>query len=180
MNYLSKLTPEWSLRVGLGVMYLYSGIDIVRHPTAWFWAVRPVFKWFPSGMQASLTQPSFMKNFLVSQGLIEIIFALVLLCWFLPKKFVKLVAALITLEMAGILFLIPIDAVTFRDFGLLGGGLALFLILNGGFKPVLIGSSSSVVFENKIEHKPVKDLTTSSRQAGEPAAETFEEFMGQK
>ena len=169
MNYLSKLTPEWSLRVGLGVMYLYSGIDIVRHPTAWFWAVRPVFKWFPSGMQASLTQPSFMKNFLVSQGLIEIIFALVLLCWFLPKKFVKLVAALITLEMAGILFLIPIDAVTFRDFGLLGGGLALFLILRGDSNFIKVKPS---VGQNSSFPKPEIKLGEG------PVVQTFDQFIG--
>src|SRR3989338_7019922 len=116
-KFLSKLTPEWALRAVLGVMYLYSGIDIVRHPTAWYWAVRPIFKWFPAGMQASLTQPAFMKKFLVSQGIIELIFAIILLAWFLPKKYVKWVAGFTALEMAAILLLIPIDAVTFRDFG---------------------------------------------------------------
>lgn len=170
-KYLSKITPEWALRVGLGVMYIYSGIDILRHPTAWFWAVRPIFKWFPSGMQATLTQPSFMKNFLLSQGVFEIIFAVVLLAWFLPKKFAKWVAALTTLEMAAILFLIPIDAVTFRDFGLLGGGLALFLILNGGFKEASGGSSPSAP-QNKVEQKPIKE--------GEPLVQTFDQFIGNK
>src|SRR3989338_1642292 len=168
-KFLEKISPEWSLRVGLGVMYLYSGIDIVRHPTAWFWAVRPIFKWFPEGMRASLAQPSFMKNFLVSQGIIEIIFAVVLLAWFLPKKWAKYVAGLTTLEMATILFFIPIDAVTFRDFGLLCGGLALFLLLNGGFKS---SNGSSTMFQTKVEQKPIKE--------GEPLVQTFDEFIGQK
>src|SRR3989344_8956430 len=149
-KFLEKISPEWSLRVGLGVMYLYSGIDILIHPTAWFWAVRPILKWFPAGMQASLGQPAFMKKFLMSQGIIEIIFAIVLLAWFLPKKHAKWVAGLKALEMAGILFLIPIDAVTFRDFGLLGGALALFLLLNGGFSKV---SGEQTYSENKIEQK---------------------------
>ena len=83
-KFLSKLTPEWSLRAGMGVMYLYSGIDIVRHPTAWFWAVRPILKWFSAGMQTTLGQPVFIKKFLMSQGIVEIIFAVVLLAWFLP------------------------------------------------------------------------------------------------
>ena len=171
-KFLDKITPEWSLRIGLGAMYIYSGIDILRHPTAWFWAIRPVFKWFPSGIQASLTQPSFMKNFLLSQGVFEIIFAVVLLAWFLPKKFAKWVAGLTALEMAAILFLIPIDAVTFRDLGLLGAGAALFLILNGEFKQTPGQNKSAPVIQSRAEHKPVKE--------GEPVVETFEQFMGQK
>lgn len=170
-KFLSKITSEWSLRVGLGVMYLYSGIDIVRHPTAWFWAVRPILKWFPASMQATLGQPDFMKKFLISQGIIEIIFAIILLAWFLPKKYARWVAGLTTLEMAGILFLIPIDAVTFRDFGLLGAGLALFLILNGGLK-VSPSASNAPMPQNKIENKPTKE--------GEPLVQTFDQFIGQK
>ena len=173
-KFLSKLTPEWALRAGLGVMYLYSGIDIVRHPTAWFWAVRPIFKWFPAGMRAIFTQSDFMKSFLISQGIIEIIFALVLLAWFLPKKFAKYVAGLTVLEMAGILLLIPIDAVTFRDLGLLGGALALFLILSGGFKETT--NNSQPTTQNKVEQKPVKEGLPG--QAGEPLVQTFDEFIG--
>lgn len=167
---LSKLTPEWSIRTGLGVMYIYSGIDILRHPTGWFWAVRPLFRFFPASMQASFTKPSFMINFLRIQGVIEIIFAVVLLAWFLPKKYAKWVAALTTLEMAAILFVIPIDAVTFRDFGLLGAGLALFLILNGGFKASSKNDSSAP--QIKVENKPIKE--------GEPLVQTFDEFIGQR
>ena len=168
---ISKLTPEWSLRCGLGVMYLYSGIDILRHPTAWFWAVRPILKWFSAGMQTTLGQPVFIKKFLMSQGIVEIIFAVVLLAWFLPKKYAKWVAGLTALEMAAILFLIPIDPVTFRDFGLLGGGLALFLFLNGGFKETSsVGNLS--MSQNKVESKPAKE--------GEPLVQTFDQFIGQK
>lgn len=167
-KFLSKITPEWALRGGLGLMYIYSGIDIVRHPTGWYWAVRPLFRFLPISMQASFTKPTFMINFLRIQGVIEIVFAVILLAWFLPKKYAKWVAALTTLEMAGILLLIPVDAVTFRDLGLLGGGWALFLILNGGLKTS--GGSGSSVPQNQVENKPVKE--------GEPVVETFDEFMG--
>src|SRR3989338_7889305 len=156
-------------------MYLYSGMDILRHPTGWYWAVRPIFKWFPAGMQTSLTQPAFMKKFLMSQGVLEIIFAIILLAWVLTKKYAKWVAGLTALEMAGILFIIPIDAVTFRDFGLLGGGLALFLILNGGFSKV---SGEQTYSENKIEQKHVKEGLPE--QAGEQLVQTFDQFIGQK
>lgn len=170
-KFLSKITPEWSLRTGLGVMYLYSSIDIIRHPTGWFWAVRPLFRFLPLSAQASFTKPAFMSNLLRVQGAIEIIFAIILLAWFLPKKYAKWVAGFTALEMAGILFLIPIDAVTFRDFGLLGAGLALFLILNEGFKVTLGGNNSSVP-QNKMENKPAKE--------GEPLVQTFDQFIGQK
>lgn len=169
---LSKFSPEWALRVGLGIMYLYSGIDILRHPTAWFWAVRPVLKWLPSGMQTTLGQPEFMKNFLMSQGVLEIIFALVLLAWFLPKKFAMWVACLTTLEMAAILFLIPIDAVTFRDFGLLGGGLALFLLLRGDYK-----TSEKPVSKNSSALESKSDQTPSGEG---PVVQTFDQFIGNK
>ncbi len=171
-KFLSKLTPEWALRAGLGVMYLYSGIDIVRHPTAWFWALRPVFKWFPATMQADLTKPEIMKGFLMVQGVIEIIFAAILLAWFLPKKYTKWVAGLTALEMVAILFIIPIDAVTFRDIGLLGGGLALFLILNGGFKETFNRGNLQPTTHNKAENEPVKE--------GEPLVQTFDQFIGKQ
>lgn len=171
MKFFEKISAEWSLRVGLGVMYIYSGIDILRHPTAWFWAVRPLFRFFPLSAQASFTKPAFMINFLRSQGIAELIFALVLLAWFLPRKYVKWVAGLTALEMAVILFIIPIDAVTFRDFGLLGGGLALFLLLRGNVPTVSASKSSEP--EKKVENKANQPV----RQAGQPNVQTFDEFI---
>lgn len=164
MNYLKKITPEWSLRAGLGVMYIYSGIDIVNHPSAWYWAARPLFRFLPLEMRTQFTSPSFMKSFLVIQGWIEILLALVLLCWFLPKAYAKWVAALTALEMAGILVLIPLDAVTFRDFGLLGGAIALFLLIRN--------PATSI---QAPEKKSILDIKTNN---GEPIVETFDQFMG--
>jgi hypothetical protein len=166
-KFLARISPELSLRAGLGVMYLYSGIDILRHPTAWFWAVRPLFRWFPDSMRATFTQPEFMKNFLLSQGVIEIVFALILLAWFLPKKYAKYVAGFTALEMAAILLLIPLDAVTFRDFGLLGGALALYLIMQGGFKQ----TGPSVKQSAPIAERKEGDA---------PLVQTFDEFIGGK
>ncbi len=64
-NFLNKITPEWALRAGLGVMYVYSGIDIVRHPTAWYWAVRPLFRWMPTAMQLALNKPEVINKYLL-------------------------------------------------------------------------------------------------------------------
>jgi len=118
-----KLSPEWILRLTLGVMYLYSGIDLVRHPTAWYWAIRPL----PDAIQ-TVIQFVGMDHFLVMQGIVELIFAAVLIVWFVPKIFVNIVALFTAIEMAAILLLVGIDGVTFRDIAILGSALALFII----------------------------------------------------
>lgn len=164
-KFLDKISPEWSLRFGLGAMYLYSGIDILRHPTAWFWAVRPLFRFFPFSMQAQFIKPDFMKGFLMTQGWIELLLALILLGWFLPKRIVMWVAGLTALEMMGILLIIPIDAVTFRDMGLLGGALALFLMLRN---------------PNSADQIKDKPIVQQRSEGSSPIVETFDQFIGSK
>ncbi len=168
-KFINKISPEWALRMGLGVMYVYSGIDILRHPTAWYWAVRPLFRFLPVAVQPSFTRTSFVGNFLRVQGFAELLFAFILLAWFLNKKFPKWVAGFTALEMAAILLLIPIDAVTFRDFGLLGAGLALFLLLRREFKGISDEKPSSMP-QNKTENQLAKE--------GEPLVQTFDQFIG--
>lgn len=129
-NFIKKINPEWPLRLSLGLMYLYSGMDIIRHPTAWYWAIRPVIKLAPVSFQALLGSQGFLNKYLVFQGAIELILAFLLLAWFLPKKIVKFAAFLTSLEMAAILIFIPIDSITFRDIGLLGAAFTLFIILS--------------------------------------------------
>ena len=123
MNTLRKLNPEWALRLSLGAMYLYSGIDIVRHPSAWLWAVR--------GLPSFLSQPIATfgtEKFLYYQGVTEILLGALLILWFVPKKVIKYIGLVSALEMAAIVLFVGIDAVTFRDIGLIGSGLALFLM----------------------------------------------------
>ena len=118
-----KLNPEWALRLSLGAMYLYSGIDIVRHPTAWLWVIR--------GLPSFINQPIVKfgaEKFLYYQGIGEIIMAILLLIWFVPRKIVKYIGLLSALEMTAIVLLVGVDAFTFRDIGLIGSGLALFLM----------------------------------------------------
>jgi hypothetical protein len=118
-----KLTSEWALRLSLGVMYLYSGVDIVRHPSSWTWAIRSL----PTWIYGPITIFG-VENFLYLQGIVEILFGVVLLGWFVSKAIVKYVGLVSALEMAAIVILVGIDAVTFRDIGLIGAGLALFLL----------------------------------------------------
>lgn len=128
MDFLRKISSEWALRIGFGVMYLHSGFDLLFHPTAWHWAL-PF--WLRNAV--SLVVP--LNAYLRFQGAIELLMALGLLAWFLKNNIVKWVALLSTIEMAVILFLtfVPFSAynfsITFRDIGLLGGALALFVLI---------------------------------------------------
>lgn len=128
MAFLQKIQPEWVLRITLGFTYLYSGQDLVRHPTAWIWAI-PF--WLREIMGVVLDVLFYIRI----QGVIEVLFALVLLVWFIKGRWVRYVAFLSLLEFAAILILAfsPFSetnfTVTFRDIGLLGSALALFILL---------------------------------------------------
>ena len=127
-TFLEKISPEWSLRIGIGAMYLYSGFDLFFHPKAWSWAL-------PYWLREFINSIIPLDTYLKTQGIGEIIMAIILLSWFLKPQIVKWFALLSALEMFGILALgfLPFNienfSTTFRDIGLLGGSLALFLLL---------------------------------------------------
>ena len=116
--------PEWSLRLGLACTYLYSGLDLVRHPTAWYWALRPLPDFFQS-----LINSIGIDRYLQLQGASELVFAAVFLAWFLPSKIVRVFAALAALEMLAILLMVGINGETFRDIGILGAATGLFFLI---------------------------------------------------
>lgn len=129
MNFISKISPVWALRLALGVMYLYSGIDLIRHPTAWVWAL-------PYWLRQAITAAVPLNTYLQFQGTVEIVFAIILLGWFIKPVAVKWVALLSTLEFAVILILAFFPwseanfSITFRDIGLFGAALTLFALLS--------------------------------------------------
>ena len=124
MNFLKKISPEWALRIGFAAMYLYSGTDIWKKPDSWTWAIPDWFNELVSHFMP-------IETYLRLQATGEIIFALVFLAWFLNRRIVRYVALLAAIEMAGILTAgnTGIDETTFRDMGLLGGLMALYVIL---------------------------------------------------
>ena len=128
MDISKKYFPEWALRLGFGFLFLYSGLDLVRHPTGWYWAVRPL----PAVMQNFINASGGADRYLRLQGVGELIFAAVFFAWFIPRWCVKIVSGLVALEMAGILLLVGVGGDTFRDIGLLGGALALFFMIDFG------------------------------------------------
>src|SRR3989344_3567736 len=70
----------WSLRLGLAAMFGYSGVDILLHPTAWYWAVRGL----PLFVQ-NIINAIGIDMYLILQGASEVFFALVFLCWVWPR-----------------------------------------------------------------------------------------------
>ena len=112
------------MRLGLGVMYAYSGYDIFVHPTAWYWAVRPL----PQFLQVIINNQIGINNYLKIQAIGELALAFLFFAWFLPWRFVRAASALAALEMVLILWLVGVDAITFRDIGLLGAALALLAL----------------------------------------------------
>lgn len=111
----------WSyfvLRVGLGLTFLWIGIDILRHPDVWL-------GYLPASLPFGIPREVGLKLngvFDVGLGLLMII-----------RMFPKIVAALAAIHLIGILVSYGLDAVTVRDVGLLGGVLALFF-WPGGYK----------------------------------------------
>jgi uncharacterized membrane protein YphA (DoxX/SURF4 family) len=114
----------WALRLSLAAVYIYSGLDIVRHPTGWYWAIRAL----PDSIENIINSIG-VDTFLRIQGSIELVFAAVLLAWFLPRVWVRIISLFITIQMISILLLVGVRADTFRDIGVLGAGLSLFLAL---------------------------------------------------
>ena len=124
MHTLQKSFPEWALRLSFFFLFLYSGIDLIRHPTGWYWAVRPL-PWF---MQNIINTQIGIDRYLQMQGGLELVFAFVFVAWFLPRFMVKAVSIFVAIEMAIILLLVGIIGDSFRDIGLLGAALALFFL----------------------------------------------------
>lgn len=124
MNILKKVSPEWALRIGLGIMYLYSGYDLFVKPYHWYGFV-------PQWFSQMVTQITAVDNYLRIQGIGEALIGVLLLAWFLPRVFVRIASLLTIFEMGLILLFVGIDPITFRDIGLLGAALALVVLSLG-------------------------------------------------
>ncbi len=113
---------EWILRVSLGLMYLYSSIDLMTHPKSWTWAV-------PWWFSKIVTQFVPLDLYLRFQGGAELVMALIFLALFWKSKIIFLFAVLSSLELLFILLFSPQFATTFRDLGVLGASMALCFVL---------------------------------------------------
>lgn len=130
MKFLRRLNAEWALRFSLGGLYLYSSINILQYPSRWMWAVQDL----PDVIQRFIASifgsgAAGIERFLHIQGLVELVLAAIFLLPFMPHLMVRWAGLISTIEMASIVLLVGVSVATFRDIGLIGPGLALFLML---------------------------------------------------
>lgn len=105
----------WSyllLRVGLGITFLWIGIDMVRHPDSWI-------GFLPGSIPASLSRESALIVIAVTDMATG--------CLLLLNKLPRLTALAAAGHLAGIIVVNGIDGVLIRDVSLLGSALALVL-----------------------------------------------------
>lgn len=121
MTLWQKIRPEWPLRLGLGLMYLYSGYDLIANPQHWYGFVP---RWFSQ----AVVNFAPIEAYLRLQGAGELLLGFLFLAWFLPRSLLRLTALVAAAEMALIILFVGIDPITFRDIGLLGGAAALFVL----------------------------------------------------
>lgn len=113
--------PEWVLRVGLGVMYIYSGLNIFSNPSAWH-------SFVPQWFEMLWNNIGPIEIFLKIQGLGELMLGLLFLAWFSGKRGVFFASLLASLEIFLILLFVGVDLVTFRDIGVFSAALSLLII----------------------------------------------------
>lgn len=136
-----RIKPESVLSLSLGLMYIYSGLDLIRHPTSWIWAL-PF--WFREIISSFID----INLFLRIHGVVELVLSFILIFFYLLKKIsiVKWAAFVSALEFVWILFFtfVPYNETnllfTFRDIGLVGASFALFFILSSKENPVVSSS----------------------------------------
>lgn len=131
---MSLINPHIALRLGLGLMYAYSGVDLLTHPRSWHWAVQAL----PGPIRSMIYSLIGVDRYLMFQGIGELAVAGVFLGWFLPRKLVAVIALLATFEIGAILAFVGLNAITFRDIGLLGAASALAAITLWPYKKVTL------------------------------------------
>lgn len=119
---MQKIKIEWILRISLGLMYLYSGIDLMMHPKSWTWAA----PWWFSKLVTPFVP---LDIYLQFQGGIELVMAFIFLALFIRGRTILLVALFSSLELLFILLFSPQFATTFRDLGVLGASVTLCLVV---------------------------------------------------
>lgn len=106
------------LRIGLGIVLLWFGINEVIDPAKWS-AYIP--EWMPL--------PFSTTTFAFINGLVEIAFALLLLA----GAYTRIIAVLVALHLLGIVVSVGYNEIGIRDFGLLMSAVALALAGAGAY-----------------------------------------------
>ncbi len=100
------------LRISLGLVFLWIGIDILRHPDIW---IGFMSENLPFGVPREVG--------LKLNGVFDALLGVMLIVRVFPKT----AAALAALHLIGVLAVNGLDAIVIRDVGLLGASAALLL-----------------------------------------------------
>ena len=117
---MTSIRTEWPLRLGCGFVNLYSGFFLLTDPIRYY-------KYVPGWLSHVANAVTSLDAYLRLQGIGEMMIAICLLGWFFPRWCVRVAAMLFTLQMTVILIFAGVDAVTFRNIGLVGAALALLI-----------------------------------------------------
>ena len=107
-----KLSPALILRIGLGAVFLYAGVNSILNPSAWIGFVPELVEAIPYVTR---------ELFLQAHGIFEIILSVALFTGIRKKE----TATLSFLSFLALILFYGIDDVTFRDIGLLAASYAL-------------------------------------------------------
>ncbi len=111
-NFPMRLSlSRFFLRTGLGIVFLWIGLDIFRHPDVWI-------GYAPAAGALGLNQAALLK----AGGAFDIAVGISLLLGAFPR----VTALLAAVHLAGVLFTQGINTVLIRDVGLLSASLSLF------------------------------------------------------
>jgi hypothetical protein len=120
MEVVMSIHPEWPLRLGCGCVNLYAGFFLLTDPARFY-------KYVPFWLSRVASAVASVDAYLRLQGIGELMIAIGLLGWFFPRWCVRLASMLLTVEMTLILLFVGVDAVLFRNIGLLGAALSLVI-----------------------------------------------------
>ncbi len=110
------------MRLGLGLMYLYSGYGLFSDPASWL-------GFLPTWLADTVGAVISLEMYLRIQGVAEFIVGLLFLAWFGGLWGIRLASLYASLSLLFIIVFVGIDLITFRDIGLLGGALALAIMV---------------------------------------------------
>jgi hypothetical protein len=127
-NFWRKFNSNFFLRLGLGVMFLYSGYETVARPMLRqsLWAELP-----------ALIRPYLLvvpvEVWLRTLGIGEVILAAAFLAWFLPRRVVFSVSLVAAVEIGLILLALGITPLTYPYLGALAAALGIVLAYRRGW-----------------------------------------------
>ncbi len=110
MNYGRYKWSHLFLSAGLGAVFLWIGLDMLRHPDTWI-------GYLPANIPLDISRELALKL----NGIFDIVIGALLIMRWWPK----ITASLAALHLIGILATQGVDAVIIRDVGLLGASLSL-------------------------------------------------------